>query len=159
MTLDELNMFLRNIPIAPLLLTLAGLLPFFGTLTGLWIWRDETGLLLTAALWMLVYAAMILSFLGGVRWGAELLVQAKPRWAMLSLSVLGALAGWGLVMAAFSPVIRPWMFMAMAGLHVFYYVSDQMTRDLPDWYRRLRIWPTLGAVTCLLGAAVLLSRI
>lgn len=159
MSVDEFDMVHKQFPPAPLLLTLAGILPFFGTTVALWAWRGDIALILTAALWLHVYAAVILSFLGGVRWGVEIARYETPRWGALSVSVLGALAGWGLVMAAFNPVIKAWMLALMAALFALSYVYDRFSTDLPDWYRALRLWPTLGATLCLLFGASLLGRI
>ena len=159
MSVDEFDMDNKEFPPAPLWLTLAGIVPFFGTTIALWMWRDDIGLLLTAALWQLVYAAMILSFLGGVRWGYEMARQDTPRWGLMGLSVLGALAGWALVMAAFNPVIKAWMLALMAGFFVLHYIFDRFSADLPGWYRAIRFWPTLAAALCLLFAASLLGRV
>lgn len=148
----------KRFPPAPLWLTLGGIIPFVSSLIALWVWRDEGARLLTAALWLHVYAAMILSFLGGVRWGVEIARHGVPRWGVLGLSVSGALAGWGLVMAAFNPVIRAWMLGVMAALFGLCFIFDRYASDLPGWYRALRLWPSLAAILCLLSGAGLLLR-
>ena len=159
MALDEFDMIPKFFPAPPFILTLAGILPFLGTTLAMWLWQDQIGLLLTAGLWLLVYATMILSFLGGVRWGVEISRSEPPRWGQLSVSVLGALCGWALVMAAFNPVLKPWMLVVLSALIVLQYFYDRFAPDLPDWYRALRFWPTLSAALCLLAGAALLSRI
>ena len=90
-------------------LMFGGMVPFISSAGLMFVWRDDLAMLNLAALWLLVYAAVILSFLGGVRWGAEIAKRERPRFAELGPSVLGALAGCGLVMAGFQHGMQTWI--------------------------------------------------
>lgn len=152
-------MFRSAPPQVPMALMIAGIIPFASAAGAMFVWRDELANMVTAALWLLVYSAMILSFLGGVRWGAEIAKRERPRFAELGPSVIGALAGWGLVMAGFQFGMKPWMMAAMAAALTLHYIYDSVSPELPRWYRQLRFWPSLGAVLSLLVAYYLLSRV
>ncbi|MDJ0921607.1 MAG: DUF3429 domain-containing protein [Henriciella sp.] len=151
-------MYKLKTPQAPLALTTAGMIPFVAAAGVMWVERDNVGLLNTAALWMIVYGAVILSFLGGVRWGVEMARRDKPRFGELGLAILGALVGWGLVLAFFR-----WnhaaVFPGMAAALLFYFGIDRMSGEMPMWYRKLRVWPTGAAVLSLVAAYFLLRGI
>ena len=150
-------MFRSSPPQVPMAFMFLGIVPFISAAGAMLVWREDLAQLNTAALWLLVYAAVIFSFLGGVRWGVEIAKRERPRFAELGPGTLGALAGWGLVMVGFQHGMQPWIFAAMAvgiGLH---YIYDSISPELPIWYRRMRLWPTLGAVLSLAVAYFLLS--
>lgn len=147
-----------SIPPAPLVLTLAGLIPFLAC-AGIFvapggdpIQKQQAGFLLTA------YGAVILSFLGGVRWGVEMLASAGgggPRLSVLGLSVVGALTGWaGLGLAVLHPTFpTDGVFLLLAlglALHWLWDLSGRIA--LPAWYDGLRTLATAGAVASLLLA-------
>jgi hypothetical protein len=102
-----------------------------------------------------IYAAALLSFLGGVRCGFELMrAPQAPSTARLLFSALPALAGW--VLALFV-VIFPAALgaaSAFAGLFAAQYVWDHRSAadaDAPEWYPLLRRVLTGGAmIVCLL---------
>lgn len=150
-------MFRSAPPQVPMALMFAGVIPFIATSGLMLVWRDNPALKVTMAPWLLVYAAVILSFLGGVRWGAEIAKRERPRAAELAPSTLGALIGWGLVMAAFRYAFPSWIFAAMAAAMVLHYVYDSISPELPIWYRKMRLWPTMGAVLSLALAYFLLG--
>lgn len=150
-------MFRSSPPQVPMALMFAGIIPFASSAGLMLVWRDDVALLHTAALWLLVYAAVILSFLGGVRWGAEVAKRERPRFAELGPATLGALVGWGLVMAGFRYGMQSWVFAAMAAALILHFLYDSVSPELPIWYRRMRLWPTLGAVASLVTAVLLLS--
>jgi len=153
-------MKLLGMPTAPLVLTLAGVLPFAAgagvmlAVTGQPILKAQAGLV------MLVYGAVILSFLGGLRWGTEITLHADaPRAGVLCLSVLGSLAGWVLVLWAFFGGAGWQVFAAGAGLHLLHSLWDARASALPGWMRRLRVIAASCAVTALgAGAAAYLVR-
>jgi len=151
-------MFRSSPPQVPMALMFAGVIPFVSAAGLMFVWRDDLALLNVSALWLLVYAAVILSFLGGVRWGAEIAKRERPRFAELGPSTLGALAGWGLVMVGFQRGMEPWIFGAMSTGLILHYFYDGISPELPLWYRRMRLWPTIGAVGALSVAFLLLSR-
>jgi len=105
----------------------------------------------------LVYAAMILSFLGGIYWGFASSAFAwnatemnAPR--VLGLSVLPALAGW---LAVFLPNRAGSVGLALAFIAVL--LLDWLSGELgyaPPWWMRLRVALTAGMVVLLLLLAV-----
>lgn len=145
-----------SIPPAPLALTLAGLLPFVAAATAVGLLREDIAGRAAAELILLAYAAVILSFLGGVRWGIEIARSAPPRWAVLGLSVLGALAGWAMVLHAVLRGQSPWLLAVAAGLLALHWAWDVFAaREAPAWYGGLRTLASLGAVLSLLAAFAL----
>lgn len=151
-------MFRQSPPQVPMALMFGGVIPFASSAGAMIVWREDLALLNLAALWLLVYSAIILSFIGGVRWGAEIAKRERPRFAELGPSVLGALAGWGLVMAGFQHGMQTWMFAAMGAALTLHYLYDAISPELPLWYRRMRLWPTLGAVLSLVVAYFMLTQ-
>ncbi len=90
-----------RLPLAALLLGLAGLIPFIATALGALGSTDGTRAVrsLTA---LVAYGAVVLAFLGGVHWGFVLGVPAPEAYAVraareryrLGLGVLAPLVGW-----------------------------------------------------------------
>lgn len=139
-----------KIPGAALLLGLAGLIPFFAGAAAQWaslpLLAQDTGLKL-----IIVYGAIILSFLGGIRWGTAIGPYDQGRQTMeFSASVLGSLAG---LAAVFLPSI-PALALLVAGF-LMQGLWDVMSVDggrLPGWFGRLRMILTAGAVISLVAA-------
>ena len=138
-----------GIPLAPLALGLAGLIPFWG-LALLLLLRGALGLH-PAALDMALatYAAIIISFLGGIRWG--LAVRAEDIGANYAISVLPSLVAWALLAAP-----EPWRLAAL-GLTALALgpIDLELVRAglAPRWLGRLRLILSTGAgVALLLGA-------
>jgi hypothetical protein len=115
----------------PRLLGLGGLLPFI-VLAGAVVldglgWRQE------AAAGLLIYGALILSFVGGVTWGNALrqengmpfLLSMAPFFAALVALYLPVRAGLWLLIAAFGAA---------------YFIDRGAARrgEVPGWFRRLR---------------------
>jgi hypothetical protein len=102
-----------------------------------------------------LYAAILLSFLGGVRCGFELMrAPQAPNGLRLLFSALPGLAGWALTLFV---VIVPGALGAssvFAGLFAAQYVWDHRSAadaGAPDWYPLLRRVLTGGAmIVCLL---------
>lgn len=143
------------IPPAPLALTVGGLMPFFGAALASVALQGDVALQAAAALVLLVYGAVILSFLGGVRWGVEMdsAVFEAPRWGVMTASVLGALIGWACVLYYILGTGAPWLFLVMAGAIALHWLWDMVSRkSLPAWYDGLRTIATLGA-----GGALILA--
>lgn len=160
--------------IAPGLLVYAGMLPFI--LGAVFIYRydaliaahppmaagDAAGVigmrLQFALLSFLVYAALILSFLGGVRWGVELAKRPdKPCGVLLALSVLGALGGWALVLMGVMVKTDVKLFIAFALMFALHLVWDAASEDLPRWFKRLRFAASLAAIGSMLSVAWLFA--
>lgn len=100
-----------------------------------------------------VYAALILSFLGGARWGLAV-TKASPRSATIVLAMLPSLAAWATLLLVRDP---SWQLAGMAALLVLHWGWDAASTGLPGWYPPLRGILTLGAVAGLLGEVVLLA--
>lgn len=147
---------IRKVPASALWLGLAGLLPFWLPLLPLYgagFMPGERALLL-----QMIYAAVILSFLGGIRWGAALKLPRGPlQSTLLVLSVVPSLTG-------FAALVLP----SLAGLIVLiaafliqgaWDVQSAQRGELPAWFATLRAILTAGAVIALVAtlAARLMS--
>jgi hypothetical protein len=98
------------------------------------------------------YAALILSFLGGARWGFAV-AAPTPNLIQVSLSMLPTLAGLALLIAPLGS--RKLQIVALAIALLFQGFWDLRGNGGPPWYPRLRIVLTLGATVGLaLGATV-----
>ena len=148
-----------EIPRPALILGVGGLLPFFATALGVWfqpeIVNPASGQTVSEfALRALgAYGAVILSFLGGVRWGKLLDDEARLRqWGPLTLSVLPSLIAWGSLLLA-----PPGMLLLLMAGFVAQYLLDRLAvkqYELPAWYGRLRLILSSGAVLSLVLALV-----
>lgn len=150
----------RTIPTPALVLGLGGLIPFVCTaIMAWWSWPIEQWLPeaflhernadQTATLALGAYGAIILSFLGGVRWGNLLFDQASLNsWLPLSLSVLPSLIAWPALLLAPLPMLG----LLATGFIVQYAldVAGVKRGELPNWFGRLRLILTTGAVLSLL---------
>lgn len=130
---------LPSVPPAARWLGFAGLLPFAGAaLAGL-----VPGLRVPAAQILLAYGAVILSFLGGIRWG---LAMGTPDAAYrLGISVVPSLLGW---IALLLPT-RAGLLLLAAGFAAMT-VADFRLPEAPAWYPRLRLPLSCGAIASLL---------
>ena len=137
------------IPRAPLLLGLAGVLPFaWGALTELvsalgdWSWATM-GPRLTGRTLLLLYGTVILSFMSGVVWGFATRAEGRHAAVLYALSTVPAL--WALAFG-FSTLLLALGFLALLLLdrHV------QASGLAPPWWMRLRFLLTLLVVACLL---------
>ena len=151
-------MYKLKTPQAPLALTTLGIIPFAVSTGAMLVWRGDVAAQQMAGLWLVVYGAVILSFLGGIRWGAEMTRRDKPRFGELGPSIVSPLVGWALVIAYFQTAQKPAVIAGMIAALFVHYVYDVLTGELPLWYRRLRLWPTLGAVASLALAYWLLGH-
>lgn len=137
----------HGVPAAAAWLGGAGLLPFAGLAVLALVLDGPAGETVHGAL--VGYGAVILSFMGGCRWGfAAAGLGAGPDWPGLALSVIPALFGWIVLTAggALAPVLLSIGFAALLLADVALTVRG----GAPAWWPRLR-WPlTLGAVASLL---------
>ena len=139
----------RRIPVAPLGLGLAGLIPFWALAIALLL-RGAFGLSPRALDQSLAtYAAVIVSFLGGIRWG--LATRADDPGPNYAGAVAPSLAAWALLAAP-----EPWR---LAGLGLLALALGPVDLGLvrsglaPFWFGRLRLILSTGAgVALLLGA-------
>jgi hypothetical protein len=148
-------------PEFPYLLGLAGLIPFV-FFSFVFVARLDDELLRNLKA-LAIYAAVILSFLGGTRWGAEIARNPQnPSSLTLSLAMLPSIFGWGaLVVYEFqnsTAIEGASLGLSLAIITVAF--VGQLIWDLaaikqgtfPGWYALLRILLTLVAVACLLAA-------
>lgn len=150
----------QTIPAPALVLGLGGLIPFIcAAIFVWWPWpidqwlpamlAHERNATQTATLALGAYGAVILSFLGGVRWGNLLFDQASLNsWLPLTLSVLPSLIAWPALLLA--PV--PMLALLAAGFTLQYVLDIAAVKrgELPTWFGRLRLILTTGAILSLL---------
>lgn len=152
------------IPTPALVLGLAGLIPFLTCALLAWIPNLLTTFVQDSAsgfsnaeliqqkaiLALGAYGAVILSFLGGIRWGVVVNNKTQVRrWGPLALSVVPSLIAWP---ALLLPAV--WMLSLLAAGFVLQYAADiEAVRHkvLPSWFGRLRTLLTSGAVIALLA--------
>jgi hypothetical protein len=100
---------------------------------------------------LLIYGAVILSFLGGIRFGIAMLDEGSG-WNAFGMSTLPALAAW-LGASAAGP---GGLVLLAAALGAWYFVERAAPPSfvLPAWYLRLRGALTVIATLTLIAAAV-----
>lgn len=140
------------IPQPALILGLAGLIPF--VVAAIATLLPDAGVSSAWATNSLgAYGAVILSFLGGVKWGVLLNDKAGLKlWRPIILSVIPSLIAW---VALLLPAIA--MLSIIAAAMVWQYFLDTKSvnqKKLPEWYGRLRTILTTGAVLSLLAGLI-----
>lgn len=140
----------NRIPLSALLLGLAGLIPFaagaVSQLLPLPVLTGEVGIRL-----IVTYGAIILSFLGGIRWGTALgPYDGRRQGVDFSASVLGSLVGLAAVFAAAVPALA----LLIAGflMQALWDLMSVESGRLPPWFGKLRMLLTAGAVISLVAA-------
>jgi hypothetical protein len=121
-------------------LALAGLVPFAGCAIMVATGAGDREVWLEA---LIAYAAIILSFLGGARWGRAL-AEPVPDASTLILSNLPAVAAWLTYLPSVPDTLQ--VGVLIAGL-VAMLIWDW--RSSPGWYRTLRLTASAGAVLSL----------
>lgn len=122
----------------PRALTFAGAIPFIAACAALWFAPPAYRGFVSQAL--AAYAAVILSFLGGIQWGIAISVlDAAPRSArtMFALSVIPSLLAWAVLLL---PAARERVLVAIV-LFAFVWVIDAMLhlqKLIPAWFFKLR---------------------
>ena len=131
------------------MLALCGAIPFIGLTLLLFALGERHPLRELVQDALATYGALILSFLGGIRWGRALratdLDRALP---VFALSVVPSLIGWFALLAP-----RPHVFAILAVAFAAQGAWDAYA-GLPAWFARLRLWLSV-IVTATLGLAVL----
>lgn len=155
----------ETIPVPALILGAGGLIPFVSGAAALVAAQVAKSPLLPPPDYftdaIIAYGATILSFLGGVRWGAAMKADEgtpSPRapdavnglMREFTLSVLPPLIAWGALLVAPSAGLGVLAIALVAvGLLDRFAVCDGR---LPRWYGRLRLGLTVVAVSCLMAA-------
>lgn len=134
-------------------LTIGGLIPFIGLLTASILLKNMPTLSHTLLAAQLAYGAIIVSFIAGSQWGTAIQAQQKLPFQLI-LSNLIALIAWTSLLV--HDLSIGFCTLAISLLCLLWCDLNQITKkNLPTWYRPLRIWVTLLAVTCLIASALL----
>ena len=108
-----------------------------------WAHGHEAGMILA----LMSYSAVVLSFLGGSRWGREITLP-KPRWGVLIPSMATMFIAWGLRVGD-DYVPLTWQLGGFIAAFLAIWLWDAVSPDLPGWYPRLRTALTAGACVSL----------
>ncbi|MDZ7853990.1 MAG: DUF3429 domain-containing protein [Halomonas sp.] len=137
----------RSIPLLPLWLGLAGLIPFVATAASAWlapvVWQ------VVAVDAFLYYSAVILSFLGGVQWGVAMSLESLSSTGFrvrLLLSMAPSLIAWPALLL--HPLTGAWVLAIGFVLVRLHELSANGRAGLPDWYHSLRMRLTLTVLAC-----------
>ncbi|MAU53725.1 MAG: DUF3429 domain-containing protein [Roseovarius sp.] len=143
----------RTVPRAPLILGLAGLLPFlWGALTVLFpdlgLWTAQTvGPRFAGPYVMLFYGAVILSFMSGVLWGFATRAEGTLATIGYALSVIPAL--WAFFMTGGGPQSAGMsLIFGFAGL-LFIDAQFALWGLAPPWWMALRLPLSAVVLACL----------
>ncbi len=140
----------QPIPFTARLLGFLGLLPFI-LLALLLHFSPEPELKIFIGRSLISYAAVIISFLGGVRWGLALHAETVASQTMhFTLAVFPSIIAWLLLTARLDTAIA-----AFAILYALVGLLDAISLgglDSPPWYRRLRSMLSILVVIALVGA-------
>ena len=96
---------------------------------------------------LLTWSAMVLSFLGGVRWGMET-NRATPRWQRMAVSVLSAVIAWILILSR-REIADRWVLIGTIAAFLAQWLFDHQTPDTPSRYPKLSTAVTGAACVCL----------
>jgi hypothetical protein len=130
------------------LLGIAGLLPFVAGAAALWTLPPEW--LGFAANALLAYAALIVSFLGGIHWGLAM-PQPTLRRKQLIWGVLPSLLGWAALL-----LNSVWGLVLMAASLLLCYVVDThlyRAQGLGPWLRLRAMLTAVAVASCLSAVA------
>ncbi len=133
-----------HMPAAARQLAMAGVLPFALAASAQWLkvpWVEPArGVFLGAA-----YGAVVLSFLGGIRWGTAIGPYGKRRQALEFIgSVLPALAAW--LALLLPPILGLSLLIASFLMQALWDVTSIDRGRLPQWFGKFRMILTAGAI-------------
>lgn len=93
------------------------------------------------------YGAVILSFLGGIRWGAALSGNHEDDWLNVAFSVIPSIVGWlSLLLPPFFGL--PLLLIGFA-VQLQWDMSARKKGIIPSWFMGLRMQLTTGAILSL----------
>lgn len=92
---------------------------------------------------LLTWSAIIMAFLGGVRWGLET-NRAQPRWTRLAATVISPVTAWILFLAR-DVIPVHWQLMGYLIVFLLQWLFDQTVPEAPTRWPRLMTVLTLGA--------------
>ena len=150
---------LQNVPLLPLLLGIAGTIPFIFLSLSIWIFTYELKLL---ALYNLInYSVVILSFIGAIHWGATM-VRNDNNYKSYLISILPALLSWFLIMGFIVSYMIIFIILMVLFLGMFFIdVKAVKEKIIPQWYLSLRkiitviVFLSLGSVTMAINMKVI----
>ena len=148
---DGMNRRLTDTPLTALWIGFAGILPFVAGAGAAWLTTPQLAVLALSA--TVAYGAVILSFLGGVRWGLAAASYGGPPTSMhWVLSIVPTLVGWAANLMALAPGLG----LLTAAFALAYFSDARAARDglAPPWYGALRR-PLSGLVVASLGLSLL----
>jgi len=138
----------QGIPVLALALGYAGLAPFVAGAAEMWLLPGVMTDFIEAAL--LAYAAVILTFMGAIHWGLAMRSHRDIVNLQLGLSVIPAMLGW---VALMLPAVAAYPILILSFLVLYLFDSQAVKLNLaPDWYPKLRLPLTTGAVLSLAAA-------
>ncbi len=138
---------MNTVPLPARVLGLTGLIPFAACAAA--VWASDPLIRLEGLRLQIGYAAVILTFLGGVHWGRALAGDglAKDDWGTLGWSVTPSLIAWAALWL--HPFLALAIFIAAFALAFFIDRRAILAGLFPSWYLDLRKILTLGAILCL----------
>ena len=138
----------RSVPRLPAQLGYAGLLPFIVLSAAIWLAPATYQVLINQAL--LLYASLILAFMGAIHWGLAMLQTNKNYQRQLLFSVVPALIAW---FALFLPEILNYsVLIIMFALLCLFDTRMSKIGRAPNWYPQLRSPLTAVVVASLIVA-------
>jgi hypothetical protein len=132
-------------------LGLAGLLPFVAGAALPWVMQPGWRMLAASAL--LTYAALIVSFLGGIHWGLTMR-DGQPHKLLLMWGVVPSILGWFAVL-----LDSPWGLLLMVISLLACYLVDRMVYrhlGLSNWLGLRSLLTAVAVICCLIGGAAFL---
>lgn len=96
-----------------------------------------------ALLVILSWSAIVLAFVGGVRWGMET-VRELPRWGRMAAAVAPAVAAWALLLCR-GAVPNAWLLAGFLAVFILQWLFDHTAPDVPSRFPLLLTVLTLGA--------------
>lgn len=146
------------IPRAAVLSGLAGLIPFWATPVIAILNLSSHGIIGLEGVAYTIYGAIILGFLGGVRWGVAMGRSAgAPPEALLVQSVLPSVLGlFAVMLHLFLGAQWGWALIILGlGAQLAWDRAATTGHELPAWYGRLRNLLTFGAVSAGLALMII----
>ena len=136
----------------PIILGYSGLIPFITFSIGSWLPSPYSSYSETI---IITYAAIILSFMGAIHWGAAMSNKETRHNRYYLTSIIPALAAW---LSLLVPEIFS-LFILVTGfaLLISYDIAVEKPQGFPAWYIPIRIRLTIIVLLCL--ASALLSRV
>ncbi len=123
-------------------LSILGFLPFAGIALSLYFLGNENGLFHSLFDVFKIWSAMVLSFLGGIRWGLAIAKNPVPTWD-LAICTLPPIVGW---MALFLPDSYTILVLLLTYCAMGAWDSFSINAGIaPSWFGKIRVMLTLLA--------------